>query len=118
MICPKCGGAHARRSGRHSTTDYLLSRLGVYPWRCLECRMRFYARLLPLWESLHAHCPICANLELKRIDPGHVESTMSFLWRWLHIPAYRCEPCRHKYFSLRPQQDGGTMSETFSGWKT
>jgi hypothetical protein len=67
---------------------------------------------MPLGESLHAHCPICGNLELKRIAADHVESPMSFLWRWLHVPAYRCEPCRHKYFSLLPQRDGrGSLRE-------
>jgi hypothetical protein len=27
------------------------------------------------------------------------------LWRRLPIPAYRCDPCRHKYFSIRPQRN-------------
>jgi hypothetical protein len=53
-------------------------------------------------ELVHAHCPICGNAELKRISGEHVAHTFSFLWRWLAVPAYRCEPCRHKYFSIRP----------------
>jgi C4-type Zn-finger protein len=54
-------------------------------------------------DSLHAHCPICGNLELKRISAEHVNTPFAFLGRWFSIPAYRCEPCRHKYFSLRPR---------------
>jgi hypothetical protein len=57
---------------------------------------------MPLSASLHAHCPICGNPALKRISPEHVDSPFRFLWRQLHIPAFRCEPCRHKYFSILP----------------
>jgi hypothetical protein len=106
MTCPMCKGAEARRSRRQTTTDYLLSCVGVYPWRCRDCHARFYARLMPLSDSLRAHCPICGNMELKRIAPEHVDAAMGFVWRWLQIPAYRCEPCRHKYFSLLPYANG------------
>jgi hypothetical protein len=33
-----------------------------------------------------------------------VPGPTAFLWRLLHVPAYRCEPCRHKYFSILPLQ--------------
>jgi len=59
---------------------------------------------MPLSDSLCAHCPICGNQELKRISPEYVDSPLSFMGRLLHIPAYRCEPCRHKYFSIRPHR--------------
>jgi C4-type Zn-finger protein len=102
MTCPICKGKDARRSRRQNAADYLLGALGVYPWRCRDCRARFYARLMPLSDSLHAHCPICGNFELKRISPAHVDTSLAFLWSAIHIPAYRCEPCRHKYFSILP----------------
>jgi C4-type Zn-finger protein len=57
---------------------------------------------MPLGDAIHAHCPICGNLELKRISAEYVPGHFTFLWRLLSIPAYRCEPCRHKYFSIRP----------------
>ncbi len=103
MTCPVCKGKNARRSRRQKVTDYLLSVFGVYPWRCRDCHTRFYARPMSLSDSLHAHCPICGNIELKRISPEHVDTPLGFLWSAIHIPAYRCEPCRHKYFSIRPQ---------------
>jgi hypothetical protein len=59
---------------------------------------------MSLSNSLHAHCPICGNLALKRISPEHVDAVFGFIWRKLHIPAFRCEPCRHKYFSILPLQ--------------
>jgi C4-type Zn-finger protein len=104
MNCPVCKSKDARRSRRQYATDYLFSVSGLYPWRCRNCETRFYARLMSLSDSLHAHCPICGNPDLKRISAEYVESPFSFLWRWLSVPAYRCEPCRYKYFSVRPQR--------------
>jgi C4-type Zn-finger protein len=102
MTCPVCKSSAARRSRRQHFGDYVFSVLGVYPWRCKECESRFYARLMPLGDSLRAHCPICGNPDLKRISADYVDSPLAFLWRKLSIPAYRCEPCRHKYFSVKP----------------
>jgi C4-type Zn-finger protein len=104
MNCPVCKSKEARRSRRQYTADYVFSAFGVYPWRCRKCETRFYARLMTLSNSLHAHCPLCGNHELKRISAEHVSSRLAFLGRWLSIPAYRCEPCRHKYFSVLPQR--------------
>jgi C4-type Zn-finger protein len=59
---------------------------------------------MPLSRRLHAHCPICGNAALKRISAEYVDSLTAFVWRNLHIPAFRCEPCRHKYFSILPLQ--------------
>jgi hypothetical protein len=50
----------------------------------------------------YARCSICGNQELKRIAPEHVNGFASVIWRTLGIPALRCMPCRHKFFSLRP----------------
>jgi C4-type Zn-finger protein len=105
MTCPVCKQIGARRSRRHAIADYALSMLGVYPWRCRSCHTRFHARLMPLSESFHTHCPICGNLELKRISSEHVHSPLGFLWRVLHVPAFRCEPCRYKYFSVLPMRE-------------
>src|SRR5271167_3876807 len=114
MICPVCKSKDARRSRRQYTADYVFSVFGVYPWRCRKCEARFHARLMTLSDSLHVHCPICGNPELKRISAEHVNSPLSFLWRRISIPAYRCEPCRHKYFSILPyrtkQEELGQLS--------
>jgi hypothetical protein len=66
------------------------------------CETRFYARAITLTDALHAHCPVCGNPDLKRIAAEHVEGAFAFLWRALSVPAYRCEPCRYKYFSILP----------------
>jgi hypothetical protein len=83
-------------------SDYLLSFSGVLPWRCQFCKTRFRARPSPLGSLIYAHCRICGNLDLQRIAPGRVEGAASSLGRILGIPALRCAPCRHKFFSVRP----------------
>jgi hypothetical protein len=82
--------------------DYLFSAVGIVPWRCGACETRFYARTIPVQHLFYAHCGICGNLELKRIAPEYVPGVVSLVGRILHLPALRCEPCRHKFFSLRP----------------
>ena len=106
MNCPVCKSKNSRRSRRQGGMDFLFSVLGLYPWRCRKCEVRFYARRMSLSDSLHAHCPICGNPEVKRVSPEVVNSPLGFLWRRLPVPAYRCDPCRHKYFSIRPQRAG------------
>jgi hypothetical protein len=105
MNCPLCKHSGARRSRRQTIADYAVSALGLYPWRCRECHQRFHARLMPLSDALHAHCSFCGNLELQRISAEYVEGTFAFLWRFLGVPSFRCEPCRHKYFSVLPLRE-------------
>ena len=105
MICPICKHAGARRSRRQTVADYMVSAMGLYPWRCRECHQRFHARLMPLSNTLHAHCSFCGNLDLQRISPEYVDTTFAFVWRFLGVPSFRCEPCRHKYFSVRPLRE-------------
>jgi hypothetical protein len=58
-------------------------------------------------------------MDLKRISAEFVQMPLSSIWRFLGVPAYRCEPCRHKYFSILPmrrqaqqEQDAYTVSQT------
>jgi C4-type Zn-finger protein len=106
MNCPICKQNGARRSRRQTSAEYVLGAIGVYPWRCKGCGARFHARLMSLNNALHAHCPICGNPALKRIAPEHVNTLLGFIWRTLRVPAFRCEPCRYKYFSILPLQQG------------
>jgi hypothetical protein len=49
-----------------------------------------------------AHCPRCGNFDLQRIPRGHVVGAwFPTLWRVLFFPAYRCDACRHRFFSMR-----------------
>jgi C4-type Zn-finger protein len=82
--------------------DYLFGVAGFLPWRCEGCAERFRARSSPLRNIVYAHCPICGNLELQRIAPEHVPGVTAFIGRVLGFSALRCEPCRNKFFSVRP----------------
>jgi len=82
--------------------DFLFSAAGVLPWRCEACQTRFRARLLPLRTWFYAHCANCGNLELQRISADRVPGAAATFGRILRLRALRCEPCRHKFFSVRP----------------
>lgn len=68
----------------------------------MACEMRFHARAIPLRLLFYARCGICGNLELQRISAEKVSGLKSVAGRLLGLPALRCAPCRHKFFSLRP----------------
>ena len=102
ISCPVCHSANSRRSKRRSVPDYLFSLAGIVPWRCESCGLRFHARLMPFRTLFYAHCGICGNLELQHISAEHVPGMTAILGRILGLPALRCAPCRHKFFSVRP----------------
>jgi uncharacterized protein with PIN domain len=73
------------------------------PWRCRTCELRFYAWRVAFSFSRYAHCPRCGNFELQHIARERVdEGALLFLKRFFGFPAYRCDPCRQKFFSVRP----------------
>jgi uncharacterized protein with PIN domain len=52
---------------------------------------------------VYAHCARCGNLDLQHVSRDRVpEGALASLKRILHFPAYRCDPCRQRFFSLRP----------------
>ena len=82
--------------------DGFWSLFGLRPWRCRTCGIRFYAWQVPAQYVFYVHCPRCGNLDLQRVSRDHVvEDLLAFLKRLLRIPAYRCDPCRLRFFSLR-----------------
>src|SRR5215469_825593 len=107
LVCPACRSSKFRRSRRRTIVDYLLGIGGVLPWRCESCEARFRRRRTPLRVLLYAHCGICGNLELQRIAAEHVTGQTSRIGLLLGLPAYRCVPCRNKFFSIRPLRQEG-----------
>lgn len=101
MICPVCRSSNCFRSHRTGVLDYAMTALALRPWRCYTCEKRFFGTraALPFWH--YAHCPRCGNFDLERIAPERVSwGTLVSLKRWLGFPAYRCDPCRLKFFSV------------------
>ncbi len=42
VICPRCGWNHVRRSRRKGLLDLLAALCLLAPYRCHDCRRRFY----------------------------------------------------------------------------
>jgi hypothetical protein len=103
MICPQCRSADCFRSHRDGAIDFLTTLAGLRPWRCHSCDRRFYAWLVAFSFSYYAHCPKCGNFDLELISRERVEKgSFVGLKRWLSFPAYRCDPCRERFFSALP----------------
>ncbi|MFZ0738208.1 MAG: hypothetical protein WCA98_08815 [Candidatus Acidiferrales bacterium] len=83
--------------------DYALSLFGLRPWRCRECDTRFFAwSVIPASFVACAHCPRCGRMDLEKIAGRLVvDGTLRRLKRILGFAAYRCDPCRERFFSLR-----------------
>lgn len=103
MICPACLSQHCSRSRRQGIKDHTIGLTGLRPWRCAKCKRRFFAKAVPLRFAMKAHCEQCGNFDLQRISNEHVSGWFSWIPRLLHVPAYRCAPCRNRFFSLRPK---------------
>jgi len=103
MICPACHGSACFRSRTRTILDRLLRYLlFLRPWRCRSCDQRFYAWVVPASFSWRAHCQRCGNLDLERIPGRKVErDPLRLPKRLLGFAAYRCAPCRERFFSLR-----------------
>ena len=102
--CPVCHASNTRRSRRRTVLDYLFSIAGILPRRCETCETRFHAPSIPFRTMLYAHCEICGNFALQSISAERMQGVAGTLGRIFGLPALRCEPCRHKFFSLRPLQ--------------
>jgi phage FluMu protein Com len=102
MICPQCRSVDCFRSHRDGALDFVNTMSGLRPWRCHACDKRFYAWRVATRYQAYAHCPRCGNFDLEHISRERVEDgTMITLKRWLGFRAYRCDPCRHRFFSIR-----------------
>lgn len=110
-VCPKCGGSNVVRS-RRWTLLKLLTPFRRY--RCHDCHDHFWgwrqksavthwatawsARTLLRWRVI---CPRCSSADTRRTNARNVQGEAWVnLWRFLHIPAYRCNECRGQFFAL------------------
>jgi hypothetical protein len=101
MICPRCRSDNCLRSRRITLSHYILSAIDFRVWRCQMCENKFYARRVALPFSFYVHCPRCGNFDLDRVSRHRVDwGTFVGLKRMLGWPAYRCNPCRRKFFSI------------------
>ena len=71
------------------------------PWRCQVCDARFYAWATSPGYVWYVHCGMCGNMDLQRISSEHGMGPFSWVFRLFGAPAYRCAPCRNRFFSFR-----------------
>jgi hypothetical protein len=62
--------------------------------------MRFFAWSVTFKFLRFVHCRRCGNLDLQRVSNHHVEGWSAVFFRIAHVPAYRCGPCRFRFFSF------------------
>ena len=78
---------------------------GLRPWRCAKCNRRFFAGVVALRYTFVAHCDQCGNFDLQRISHEYVTGWFAWIFRLGQVPAYRCAPCRNRFFSVRPRRN-------------
>ena len=113
MLCPQCRSGRCRRSRRQSWSDYAISLIGLRPWRCRTCALRFFAWSVAYRYLRYTHCRRCGNLDLQRVSRNHVEGSLAWLGRMLKLPAYRCAPCRNRFFSILVHRRFRPIDEDF-----
>jgi hypothetical protein len=62
--------------------------------------MRYFAWSVAFRFLQFAHCRRCGNLDLQRISRDHVHGWFAWLFRIAQVPAYRCAPCRRRFFTV------------------
>lgn len=93
--------------------------LGVYPFRCLDCRERFWINVWRFSRSKYVICPDCL---VRDVVPISSKQMRIGLWRKILLAAggrgYRCSVCKHGFVSLKrrrvPQPTGSGTGDVGS----
>ena len=102
--CPSCGSTSVRRSRRANMNEMPRMLMGVYPFRCNSCKLRFWDSvwLFSIWKW--AKCPRCLNVNLVDWPKRHMNLS---LWTQLLLAMgaqkHRCRRCRNNFVSFRPR---------------
>jgi hypothetical protein len=105
LECGQCGGRDVRRARIQGMPERVRALLGVYPFRCRDCRHRFPVSIWLLSKMAFAKCPKCLGMDLvtwsrKHYRPGLLENLLITFG----AQQYRCQQCRYNFVSLRPRR--------------
>lgn len=106
LRCPQCGGDHVRRSRYRDKKERLRAFLGVYPFRCRDCNVRFLTGVLLIERSWYAKCPRCLRTELTTWSRRFYQATP-----WQNVKLFfgaqrcRCSACRYNFVTFKPLLD-------------
>lgn len=105
LNCENCGSRNLRRSHRRSVIDRITALVGVYPFRCLDCKHRFRESVWLLSKLHYAKCPKCLRLEVR---PWPRKKFRLNAWQRFKLAlgahTYRCSPCRTNFISFCPTE--------------
>jgi hypothetical protein len=111
VACPSCGARTAIRTHRSGAAEHLASLIGIYPYFCENCKVRFRRSRVRRGSRLQFRierwtcCPNCGFDEVNPVSKDRVPRRLANYWcRILGIPSYRCPECRTKFFSIRPRK--------------
>jgi DNA-directed RNA polymerase subunit RPC12/RpoP len=113
--CPKCGSRYLRPSRTRDLSEQMAQLRLVSPFRCLDCKVRFFAATI-VWADLsYARCPRCHRMDLN----GWTGKTYTNPPFWVAFKValgarkLRCEYCRFNFASFRRRKE----VFTFKRWK-
>ncbi len=102
FTCSSCGSANLRRSHTTALLDFAKMALGIYPFRCLDCRERFWINIWLFSKGRYAMCPRCLAVDVG--PSGLPRMRLSFTKRLLlavGARGYRCSLCNHRFITFK-----------------
>ena len=102
ITCPCCGSESLRTSKSRSLSETVLSAVGLFAFRCLDCDHRFRASIWRVRQLSYAKCPRCLRLDLSKWNTTHYNPHFTTsLAVACGAKSVRCEYCRHNFWSFR-----------------
>ncbi len=102
FTCSNCGSANLRRSHTRSLLDLPKMALGIYPFRCLDCRERFWINIWLFSKGRYAMCPRCLAVD---VGPSGLARTRLNITKKLLLAlgarGYRCSLCSYRFISFK-----------------
>lgn len=116
FLCSYCGSSNLRRSHSMSIVELPKMALGNYPFRCLDCRERFWINVWLFSKGKHVVCPRCLRVDVASAPPQRMRLG---LWKRLLVAfgarGYRCSFCGHRFLSFKRSErpaTGASVSAT------
>ena len=111
--CSSCGSDNIRRSHSESFSEFPRMALGNYPFRCLECRNRFWVNIWLFSKGSQAVCPRCLAVEVLRTptDAMRLGIIQRALVRF-GARGYLCTICNRRFLSFKHEANAANRPVT------
>ncbi|MDQ2843552.1 MAG: hypothetical protein M3Y72_21425 [Acidobacteriota bacterium] len=78
---------------------------GIYPFRCLDCRERFWINIWLFSKGKFAMCPRCFAVDVVPAELPRTRLSLSQkILLTLGARGYRCSACNRKFLSFKRSQ--------------